>query len=289
MPRPRTFLTMLIAAVLAYGYGVVSHDKRWPPTPQVERAIRKAIWYVRAERGFNDTSDRREVACDSLPDDTPVWLTFGQSNAANDGDLDYETGRHVFNFNFFDGRCYEARDPLLGPTGERGSVWTRVADTLIERGRHSAVLIAPIAVGNTSVTGWSPEGVHFDRIVRAVAGLARVGRKPTQLLWHQGETDVAIDPVLYREHFTAMVAGIRDLGIDAPIYVAQASLCKNHGSAELRSAQRAVTALAGVLPGPNTDTLDRFVWRRDMCHFSAAGLAEHAMLWVKTLEGRPPE
>ncbi len=279
--RLRLALAFVVPAA-AYGFGVLSHEHRWFPTPQIESGLRGAIWLLRPERGYRDTSDRTPVDCGSLRG-AAVWLTLGQSNAANEGDLDYTTGAGVFNLNPFDGKCYVARDPLLGTTGDRGSVWTRAADGAIAAGLFDRVVVLPIAVGGSSITRWSSDGDLYPRLELARQALADAGLRATHVLWHQGESDVLMPAAEYRRHFASMLDGLRAAGIDAPVYVAQVSLCKNHGSETLRQAQRDLTELPGVRLGPDTDTLDRFLWRRDMCHFSAAGLQRHAALWVETL------
>lgn len=276
-----------LGLVAAYGYGAVSHKHRWLPTPQIERALRRAVWLVRPQRGFRDTAGRTPVDCADLRGPrTAVLLTLGQSNAANEAAPAPVDTAGVYNFNFFDGRCYEAVDPLLGATGAGGSVWTHVARGLLDAGTFERIVIAPIAVGGSSIHRWVPgEGDLFARIPAAQAGLVAAGLPPTHVLWHQGESDVRMSPEEYIRDFAAMLSGMRDAGIDAPVWVAQASICKNRGSESLREAQRRIAdTLPGVRRGPDTDTLDRFVWRRDLCHFSSEGLVRHAALWVDALQ-----
>src|SRR4051794_39070279 len=70
-----------------------------------------------------------------------TFLILGQSNAGNHGEGKFSAARRVFNFNVFDGLRYPASDPLLGATGEGGSPWCLVADTLIERGIADEILL----------------------------------------------------------------------------------------------------------------------------------------------------
>jgi carbohydrate esterase-like sialic acid-specific acetylesterase len=290
--RTVPLVLVLVLAGVAYVYGAWSHEHRWFPTPQLERVIRQNLWQLRGRRGFNDTTGRTEVPCSMFKQaGTAILLTLGQSNAANEGETRYVPRDGVYNFNFLDGKCYVARDPLLGTTGSGGSVWTRVGDRLIASGQFERVLIVPIAVGSSRIEEWAPGGQHHARIRDAQSALDRHGLHITHVLWHQGESDVqSTTHAEYVERFRRMLEDMRAAGVDAPVYVAVASICQNHGSEAIRQAQREIAAtLSNVRPGPDTDTLDRFVWRFDLCHLSTAGLDEHARLWIEALrEGSVP-
>jgi hypothetical protein len=88
----------------------------------------------------------------------------------------------------------------------------------------------------------------------------------------------------YVRHFSRLLANLRANGLEAPVYVARASYCRGRTSEAVRAAQRAVVdARAGVLAGPDTDTLVGPGLRHDDCHFSAFGAALHAALWRDAL------
>lgn len=283
----RRFFLILFLVLVAYAYGAFSHENRLFPTPELEAALRRNYWRLREERGFKETTGRREVACSQITDPrTAIFLTLGQSNAANESELAFQPGEGVYNFNFFDSKCYVAQDPLLGATGTAGSVWSRLGDKLVRNGAYDRVLIAPIAVGGSRVQAWAPEGLHFPRLEAVQKALTSQGLKPTHVLWHQGESDARWTTTdEYVDRFTRMLEGLRRLGIDAPMYVAVASACGHPGSDDIRAAQRQLAAtLPNVHAGPNTDELDRFRWRRDGCHFSAEGLELHAQAWVEALK-----
>lgn len=289
--RRATFVFLLAAA---YAYGAISHEHRWFPTAEIERGLRQALWHFRGERGFNDPSGRAPVDCHSFDKPrTAILLTLGQSNAASEGEGGYVPGPGVFNLNFLDGRCYVARDPLLGTTGNGGSPWTRLADKLIASGHYDQVLIVPIAVGGTGIARWAKGGDLHPRIARAEAALRSAGLHATHVLWHQGENDarrMAKDE--YVQQFGSVLQGLRDAGIDAPVFVAVATICGNRGSDAIRAAQREIPRrFANVLAGPDTDRIDRLRWRRDGCHFSAEGLDHHAEAWRRVIAGdpEPPE
>jgi hypothetical protein len=272
---------------VAYAFGAISHQSKIFPTPQIEAAVRRRLWHFREERGFKDTRGRSEVDCGQFNQPgSAILVTLGQSNAANESEPGFQPGAGVFNFSFFDGKCYVARDPLLGTTGDEGSVWSRLGDELVRSGRYQRVLIAPIAVGGSRVRAWTPTGAHFSRIVAVQKALAARGLKATHVLWHQGESDARwTTQEEYLDMFGQMLEGMRGEGIDAPVYVAVASACGHSGSEAIRAAQREIPhKFANTRPGPNTDEIDRMRWRRDGCHFSAEGLKLHAAAWVEALK-----
>jgi hypothetical protein len=280
----RVLVVLLILA--AYAFGAFSHQNEIFPTPQIEAGVRRYLWHFREERGFKNTTGRSEVDCGQfVRAGSAILLTLGQSNAANESEPGFQPGAGVYNFNFFDGKCYVARDPLLGATGAEGSVWSRLGDELVRSGRFERVLIAPIAVGGSRVRAWTPSGAHFSRIIAVQKALASRGLAATHVLWHQGESDARwTTQQQYLDMFGQMLDGMRGEGVDAPVYVAVASACGHGGSDAVRAAQREIpNRFANTHPGPNTDEIDRLRWRRDGCHFSAEGLELHAKAWAEAL------
>src|SRR3954462_14883549 len=66
-----------------------------------------AIKMVELKRDVFDRAD-----CPVQTSKTIVIFTFGQSNAGNSGEERYVGRANVFNF--YNGRCYRAIDPVLG-------------------------------------------------------------------------------------------------------------------------------------------------------------------------------
>lgn len=213
-----------------------------------------------------------------------VALVFGQSNAANSGQRRGVGGPGVYNFHA--GNLYEARDPLLGATGEGGSVWTRLGPRLLEDGPYDAVVFAPVAVGGTAIREWTVGGELHPRLLETVAELKRADLTPTHLLWHQGEADnrAGTGGEVYQEMFLAMLGSLRDRGVRAPAYVSVATRCGASGPNEtLQTVQRGLAeASLNIRAGPDTDALG-LGYRSDGCHFSAYGLERYADLWLEAL------
>lgn len=276
----------------AYGYGVISHRYELFPYHYVGWLLQGGTLDGLAPYGGYDvTVDRHAVPCDGIHGRTLVLLTLGQSNAANAGDGRFGPVPGVYNFNLFDGRCFEARDPLLGPGGDGGSAWVPLARQIIESGLAATVIIAPIGLGGSRVEDWAPGGKLWSRLGRAVGELSHAGLRVHAVLWHQGESDRGTDAAVYGASLLDMVRGIRAAGLAAPIYVARATRCGEFESLEINRTQAALVhdhPELGLRPGPDTDRLREPVWR-DGCHFTRAGLVRHAGLWFEVLAGDVPK
>lgn len=267
-PRVRIMLVILCAVVLL--------------------AAAPASAYTIPQPGdFLDTSKKTPVDCGKLKGPrTMVALVFGQSNSGNHGETPYKPKREVYNF--YDGKCYVAEDPLLGTTGNGGSVWSHLGDKLVDAGLYDKVILVPVGVGGTPINRWVPTGDLHRRILDAIFQLKKKGLKITHMLWHQGETDRMLKTPKdeYKKMFMAMLGSIRKHGVDAPIYVAVATLC---GSApegyEIQQAQRElVNTELKIYPGAFSDELNTIQDRHDACHFSAAGIDKHAQLWFYAIK-----
>lgn len=286
----RTTLLLPVIAIAAYGYGIYSHAYRTFPLEQVGAVKR----YIFPDRGravpidgvYNDVSARQRIDCASIGKDAAVILVMGQSNAANHGEGMYKPHERVYSFNWMDGHCYSAEDPLPGATGDGASPWPRLGDVLVESGRYRQVLLASVAVGGTSVRVWAGENGPSARAVAAAHALARQGLKVTHVLWQQGESDKQMPTSVYIRLFSEMASYIRANGIDAPIFVSQSTICANQPNEEIREAQREIPHLvANVFAGPDTDSLDHIMDRApNLCHFSDQGLNKVARLWFEALQ-----
>lgn len=262
----------------------------------------------------NDAALARATAvpCDAIPrDGLVVLLTAGQSNISNTGAADstgqlFQPRQAVYNFDRFNGRCYAARNPLLGTPGDGENVATRLGDELIDRGLARHVVVAPVAIGGTYLEEWRPRGgKYFEIVLAALAGLREAGLEPSAVLWHQGEfnafafTRSAAEDgtaltltvpmkeagrLSYLRNYLEIVAGLRAADVAAPILVATATVCGGAPDEIIRSAQQAVPDPAqGVFAGPDTDKIGLSL-RSDRCHMSHAGTVLHAQMWADRLE-----
>src|SRR6185436_12155389 len=123
----------------------------------------------------------------TAPGRTMVALVFGQSNAGNSGET--RAAPHPGVFEVHRGRIYEARDPLLGATGDGGSVWMRLAAKAIASGAYDTVVLVPFAFGTADIASFAPGGSLHEGLLDAIAGARERGLAFTHLLWEQGEAD----------------------------------------------------------------------------------------------------
>ncbi len=232
-----------------------------------------------------DPGDRTAVSWPSVAKGrTMVALVLGQSNAANSGET--QAGESPGVYEFYRGRMYAARDPLLGADGDGGSVWMRLAARAIDRGAYDTIVLVPLAAGGSEIQRWTPGGDLHPRLLSVVDEARGAQLQFTHVLWHQGEADAMRGTTAraYEERFRLLVSALRARGVTAPIYVARASRCaRHHPSDEIRQAQQALVERAdGVFAGPDTDILG-FGDRYDGCHFTTEGLERAAVLWLQAI------
>ncbi|CAA6807652.1 MAG: Acetolactate synthase large subunit (EC [uncultured Sulfurovum sp.] len=251
---------------------------------------------------YDDVSDKVEVDFTLIDKkETMVILAFGQANAGNSAEGEYVPVENVYNI--FNNKCYKAKDPLLGATAtvpsHRGSVWTRLADKIIESGKYKNVIIKSIAVAGVPISCWEEHGTgigwagamhgsYYPRIREAKKELDAMGFDISHVLIHQGESDTQnkTSKESYKKSFLNMLESMKRDGISAPIYLALASRFNFLTSKEVILAQKELISENNLLfEGPNTDNIDRFEDRVEGgSHFTQSGVIKHAQLWLDKLK-----
>ena len=216
-------------------------------------------------------------------DSTAVILTLGQSNSANHGQGTYQC-RNKQIFNYCNGVVYQAQEPLIGASGNGCSVWTRLADLLIDHQRFKKVIIIPIGIGSSTVECWS-EGNCNKKLQEALQFIKKDSIRVTHIIWHQGESDnIENTPKeSYTSQLEKILAQIRGYRIMADFYVCVASyhpsITQKYNGIDtaIQNAQiEFVKTHPGTKQGPNTDLLDLAADRFDGVHFSERGLNKFA-------------
>lgn len=246
-----------------------------------------------AQASVNSGTDSlKEVCLSNLTPDknTMIALTFGQSNAGNRGQTPYTPHNTVLNY--YEGKLYRAKDPLLGATGPGGSVWTHLGDFLIDSGLYKKVIFVPIAVGNTDIACWS-SGICFQKLEKTLKQLDSLHIKLTHIFWHQGESDNLENTSKqnYKASLKVILQTIRSYHQQANIYI---SIASYHNGAitkplgvdkKIRTAQKEfISENKGVVYGPDSDKLIYAIYRHDGVHFSDFGMKVFAQLWLSAIK-----
>lgn len=280
MGRITVFL-LVVAATLAgtgLGIGVVALK------PQIGAQVRELKREVRVYAGLpkfwvpldpEDDGGRRPTECPD-PARTLVLVTGGQSNASNAFTGPLETAEGVFTW--FAGSCYPTRDPVLGATAGRASLWPPLGQALAQATGRPVLLING-AVGGTEYADWLDErSGYLSALTGRIRAARAAGYEPAWILWHQGETDATVGtsgPVA-QQRLTELISRLRQAAPEARVYLYQASLC---GSAEraavstsgiLEAQAKVAAADPDILLGMNTDQLGGD-YRSDGCHFNSFG------------------
>ncbi|AOW10774.1 sialate O-acetylesterase [Flavobacterium gilvum] len=220
---------------------------------------------------------------------TMIALTFGQSNAANHGQNPY-TPHNAAVYNYYKGKLYAAKDPLFGATGNKGSVWPRLGDMLIDKGLYTKVIFIPIAVGGSEIACWTSGGCS-KKLEETLQMLESQHIQLTHIFWHQGETDNLknTSEALYKEQLAMILQTLRKTQ-SADLYISIASYHPGATTKPLgvdnviRKAQQSfINENKAVLQGPDTDTLIHAIHRYDGVHFSDFGMNAFAELWLKAI------
>lgn len=222
---------------------------------------------------------RTEVPCPVQTPRTFFAVVLGQSNAGSSAQGRSDASPRVLNY--FEGRCFEAKDPLLGTDGLGGSPWIEVGNGISER--HDYIILAAHTVGGASIRRWDADiGVHLRHTLDGVKQNYQV----THFLWQQGESDADMSEAEYAVHLRKVIGLAREAFPKSLFYVSLTSRCGNTPRENgARAAQRAaIDPKSGILRGPDTDAIDE---RYDGCHFSDEGRLEAARLWAAALSERP--
>ncbi|WP_408640902.1 sialate O-acetylesterase [Sphingomonas horti] len=210
-----------------------------------------------------------------------VVALLGQSNAANYAEHRSAAVDPRISV-FYHGKCYEARDPLLGATGFRGSVWPTFAKTIVKSGKFDQVVLVPAAIGGTPLVSWAPGGIYWDRVVSRISGLRRAGLKVTHFLIGQGEREAnsGEDGVVYKQHAVRLLLALRATG--AEVYFATTGQCSGAQNNRIRFAQESARLETGTFAGPDMDLVGP-EHRVRGCHLDDFGTRMVALGWANAV------
>ncbi|HEU0009229.1 MAG TPA: sialate O-acetylesterase [Verrucomicrobiae bacterium] len=224
-----------------------------------------------------------------------IFVTVGQSNAANDGTPaqtpqdDRVSALAVAGSS----RWQRANDPQPVATGIGGSPWPQLGDLCVAR-CGVPVGFYSVALGSTTVADWLPGGMWYHRLGGGLRYFGPNGCKA--VLWHQGESD-SIDgtsAATYSSRLRAIIAQSRlDAGWSVPWGIARVSYHPQappeNWPAIIEGQNDAITQSADAFPGPTTDDFGGLGYLADGVHFNQAGLEVHALRWASAIAAAFPD
>lgn len=207
-------------------------------------------------------------------------LVLGQSNVANHCGRPLSAARGRV---WHEGSLVPLADPIPGGSGQKGSVWTRVAPRMGED-----FIVSLRAQGGTGSDDWAEGGRCHAALKSSLAALAACPHPVHAVVFHQGERDTLLRTTQadYEQRIRTLFAMV-SAAIRVPWIICRASWRMGETSAAVIAAQNAlIGSLPGALAGPDTDRFGDDL-REDRTHFSDAGLEQFAAALVACLRGLP--
>ena len=215
-----------------------------------------------------------------------IVLILGQSNAANYGEAFNRTEENIYMY--FQQEIYRAKDPLLGSSGKKGSIWIPVFEELKKSRGLESILIVNIAQGSSSVREWQPNGIYGDQLRMTLSSLLERDLRPDFICWQQGEQDNLNDLSKdeYKNAFLNIKNEIHNFIDKIPILISITSFHPgsiNPINKNIRAAQSdLIEQNKSLFQGPDTDLyIDDC--RYDGIHFSTKGMNLVSQDWVKSI------
>ena len=287
MKKISRYIFIIGFATISFAFGMSSgHYKHFPFG--LIYSIKNSTQFVENLTIYNGRNynikglDLKEI---NISNDTGIYLTYGQSNSTNDGELGYIVRNEVYQFIL--GSTFDYKDPSLGVNGDGGSVWGMVGDKLIESEFHNKVIFSNSGYGGKRIADLK-EGGYFDFLVLNYITLMKKYGRVDGILFHQGESDNNLDGVKnYYNDFSEFISNLNKNGIVVPVYLSRASLCsKNYPTNEslIKIQNQLISDFDIIREGPNTDLLSSRSHRlEDYCHFSLEGYDKFSDMWVDSL------
>lgn len=216
-----------------------------------------------------------------------IVLILGQSNAANYGEHLNSSDKNIFMY--FQKRIYKAKDPILGASGKKGSIWLPVFDQLLKTREFDSILIVNIAQGSSSVEDWQPNGMYHERLQGTLTSLQEKNLEPDFILWQQGEQDNlnGMSKEDYKRAFRKIHGTVIRFDDQIPILISITSFHPSSAtpvSSEIREAQyELIQENECLFLGPDTD-VHVAESRYDGIHFSTKGMNSVSKDWAESID-----
>jgi len=234
--------------------------------------------------------DNRIYRCDQVFNggkNISAMLILGNSTVAKGDDITVQDGMpDVVGVSPINGLCYPAKDPLMGTVGEVGSPWPRLANKLIESRRYEGILLIPILSPKSSIADWKQDGKIFNRLKLVTASLMKEGISISSVIWqHEEANDSTAQTSDYVIGFNELTQGLRSIGIQAPVYVAQMGACAGRTDNPFHAAQKTLASEKdNVLNGPDLMSLQESDFVAGSCLLNKQGLDAYVSSWAEILK-----
>jgi hypothetical protein len=227
---------------------------------------------------FGNTETRIQKNID-INKNVGIFITYGQSNSCNSGEIGYSVINEVFQF--YNDSTYLYEDPSLGGTKIYGSVWGMVGDKLIENEIYDQVVFSMTGYGGKTI-GELSHGHYYEYFIVNYCQLLKKFGRVDGILFHQGESNRWSENQQYYNEFELFYNKIKNDGICSPFYLSLVSYCGDGVDLTLLNIQNDIIInFENILRGPNTDLLIKPQYRlSDNCHFSLLGYQHFSDMWV---------
>ncbi|WP_172724187.1 sialate O-acetylesterase [Neorhizobium sp. T25_27] len=242
-----------------------------------------------------DLTGRVEVPVGTIGNRVAIIVFIGQSLSVNNVPTPYVPANSAIDqLNIYDGKLYQAKDPLLGinvsggPVTEKRGTWMlAMADKLIIDGHFDRVIIVPMAVGNTRADQWASSTSApylFNNINVVGLRLRDLGLPCTAIMWGQGESDTiaGTSQAAYTAALNKVIAEFNRAIPGCPFLVAQEAYYYGKTSPAVLAAQASVVNGTTVFAGENVELIGPS-GRYDNTHLNEAGALHRASLAVAAL------
>ena len=291
LKRTRLFFLM----VLVFWSGYEAHNNKIFP---IKRFIEKKLGINNSAQlhyenkippitkiNYNsDISDKVIVKCPKR-EDALIVIGFGQSNSAN------HTG-HRFNsednsiINFWDGVCFQAKDPMIGATGYQGSIWIPLAKKLRKK-KGQKIVVATFGVQGTFIQQWLEDKELTKFYDFNLFKLKKAYSYPDTAFWIQGENEINTIPNDLRKYYNKFFSQFLSKFPKTSLYVTGTSYCNGIQNKNVIKIQKETAEKSGAIYVGETDSILGAKFRYDDCHYSEKGVDElSSMLARKYNENR---
>ena len=199
------------------------------------------------------------------PQEVDVFLVMGQSQAANMAEKRLEAHAPM-SYMFNKGSCWPLKDPIIGATNDRGSIWPVFADYM---GGH--VVIANLAISGSPISKWT-NASQLNIVKSTVKDLQQAGYSKFNVIWVQGEADDSrgTSTAEYYQQLTSLSSALPEVSW----LLTQQSHCgfKEAADNPINAAKRMfVASQFKAALGPNLDYLGTEYRMPNDCHFNIKG------------------